>query len=67
VTAAFWRCPFTAGLPFISLLFCSHLLEEDLEPFEVLPKGKIGPSLVMALRVLFGSEEDFSRWHNLEG
>ncbi|DBA97673.1 TPA: hypothetical protein ACH3X3_012565 [Trebouxia sp. C0006] len=44
----------------------SYLLEEDLEPFEVLPKGKIGPSLVMALRVLFASEEDFSHWHNLE-
>ena len=49
------------------LCFCSHLLKEDLEPFEVLPKGKIGPSLVMALRVLFASEEDFSLWHNLEG
>ncbi|DBA84491.1 TPA: hypothetical protein ACH3X1_006110 [Trebouxia sp. C0004] len=44
----------------------SHLLEEDLEPFEVLPKGKIGPSLVMALRVLFASEEEFLLWHNLE-
>lgn len=44
----------------------SHLLEEDLEPFEVLPKGKIGPSLVMALRVLFASEEEFLYWHNLE-
>ena len=47
--------------------FFSHLLEEDLEPFEVLPKGRIGPSLVMALRVLFASEEEFSRWYNLEG
>ena len=54
-------------LPVCSVLHCSYLLEEDLEPFEVLPKGKIGPSLVMALRVLFASEEDFSHWHNLEG
>ncbi|DBA79471.1 TPA: hypothetical protein ACH3X2_007743 [Trebouxia sp. C0005] len=44
----------------------SHLLEEDLEPFEVLPKGNIGPSLVMALRVLFAPEEDFLCWHNLD-
>jgi len=33
----------------------------------VLPKGKIGPSVLMALRVLFASEEEFSQWDSLQG
>ena len=51
----------------ITFCLCSHLLEEEQEPFEVLPKGNIGPSLLMALRVLFAPENTFLQWKGLEG
>ena len=38
-----------------------------MEPFEVLPKGRINPSLVMALRTLYASPDNFSTWTNLAG
>lgn len=44
----------------------SELLEDDSEPFEVLPGGRIGPSLAVALRVLFASDSEFQCWRGLE-
>lgn len=50
-----------------SLWVCSHLLEEEEEPFEVLPGGNINPSLLMTLRVLFADSKQFGAWQNLDG
>jgi hypothetical protein len=44
----------------------SDLLEEDREPFEVLPGGSIGPSLLVALRTLLASDSVFQGWRGLE-
>ncbi|CAL8465452.1 g4988 [Coccomyxa elongata] len=44
----------------------SELLEEDREPFEVLPNACIGPSLLVALRVLLASETEFDSWRTLD-
>ncbi len=45
---------------------CSELLDEEREPFEVLPGGCIGPSLLVALRVLLASDADFCKWQSLD-
>ena len=45
---------------------CSELLEEDREPFEVLPDGCIGPSLLVALRVLLAADSEFHSWRSLD-
>ncbi|KAK9903332.1 hypothetical protein WJX75_003109 [Coccomyxa subellipsoidea] len=44
----------------------SELLEEDREPFEVLPDGCIGPSLLVALRVLLAADSEFHSWRSLD-
>jgi len=38
----------------------SNLLEEDEEPFLVLPKGQVGPSLLVAARILSGTRKEFA-------
>lgn len=45
----------------------SELLEEDREPFEVMPEALLGPSLVAALRVLFADDAQFYTWQDLSG
>ena len=68
--ASAWVSKTQGGLPSPAdwqVCSCSHLLEEGMEPFEVLPKGSINPSLLMALRVLFAPEEEFSQWGSLQG
>ena len=42
-------------------------MEEDEEPFEVLPGGRINPSLLMALRALFATSDEAAAWQTLEG
>ena len=45
----------------------SELLEEDEEPFEVLPGGIINAPLAVTLRVLTASDDIFQSWTTLEG
>ena len=49
------------------LLFCSDLLEEDEEPFEVLPGGRVGPCLYAVLKVLYADALEFRGWHGIAG
>lgn len=44
----------------------SELLDEDREPFEVLPNACIGPSILVALRVLLATETEFHSWRTLD-
>ena len=46
---------------------CSELLEEDEEPFEVLPGGTINAPLAVTLQVLTASDDSFHSWTTLEG
>ena len=46
---------------------CSELLEEDEEPFEVLPGGIINAPLAVTLRVLTAPDDSFQSWATLEG
>ncbi|KAK9815861.1 hypothetical protein WJX72_010928 [[Myrmecia] bisecta] len=43
----------------------SELLQEDAEPFEVLPGGVMGPALLVALRVLFAPQHVWTTWTSL--
>ena len=45
---------------------CSELLDEDAEPFEILPQGCIGPSLFVALFVICADGQLFSGWGHIE-
>ena len=40
--------------------WCSNILEEDEEFFEVLPKGQLNASLIVAARILSCDSEEFS-------
>ncbi|KAK9835816.1 hypothetical protein WJX74_008600 [Apatococcus lobatus] len=44
----------------------SELLEEEEEPFEVLPGGIINAPLAVTLRVLTAANDDFRSWTSLE-
>ncbi|BDA50036.1 probable N-lysine methyltransferase SETD6 at N-terminal half [Coccomyxa sp. Obi] len=44
----------------------SELLDEDREPFEVLPSACIAPSLLVALRVLLATKAEFHSWRTLD-
>ncbi|CAL5222086.1 g4393 [Coccomyxa viridis] len=44
----------------------SELLDEDAEPFEVLPQGCVGPSLIVALFVICADDQLFSGWGHIE-
>ncbi|KAK9789397.1 hypothetical protein WJX73_003152 [Symbiochloris irregularis] len=43
----------------------SDLLEEEDEPFEVMPEGRVGPCLYAALRVLCASDAVFQGWRGI--
>ena len=45
----------------------SDLLQEDEEPFEVLPGGRIGPCLYAALRILCADDATFDSWTGITG
>ena len=45
---------------------CSELLDEDAEPFEILPQGCVGPSLIVALFVICADGQLFSSWGHIE-
>ena len=45
---------------------CSELLDEGSEPFEVMPEGCIGPSLVVALFVICADEQVFDQWTSID-
>ena len=42
----------------------SDLLEEDEEPFLVLPKAQVGPSLLVAARILSATPAEFAAFQN---
>ena len=44
----------------------SELLEEDAEPFEVMPRALLSAPLVAALRVLFADAAAFGAWSSLD-
>ena len=47
-------------------ILCSELLDEDSEPFEVLPDSCIGPSLAVALFIIFADSQLFNQWGDMD-
>ena len=45
---------------------CSELLDEDSEPFEVLPGGCIGPSLAVTLYIICADDQLYSSWSHMD-
>ena len=45
---------------------CSELLDEDSEPFEVLPGGCIGPSLAVTLYIMCADDQLFNSWSHVD-
>lgn len=43
----------------LNTITCSNLLDELIEPFLVLPRAEIGPSLLVAARILSCSASEF--------
>ena len=47
-------------------MYCSDLLDDKDEPFEVIPDARLGPALMAALYILFAPDTLFSAWRTVD-